>query len=88
VLSQFYRAFLAVLAPDLQADLGATPGDLALDVLAVVPGLRRHAVPVGAASDRIWARRTAATLLGLAGGGGALLFALAQTPSTSWAPWR
>ena len=30
VLSQFYRAFLAVLSPDLGRDLGATPGDLAL----------------------------------------------------------
>ena len=30
VLSQFYRAFLAVLAPTLELELGATPGDLAL----------------------------------------------------------
>jgi MFS family permease len=35
---------------------------------------------VGAALDRLGPRRTAATLLALGGGGGALLFALAQTP--------
>ena len=29
-LSQFYRAFLAVLSQTLQTELGATPGDLAL----------------------------------------------------------
>ena len=29
VLSQFYRAFLAVLTPALSTDLGATPEDLA-----------------------------------------------------------
>ncbi|MFN7596610.1 MAG: MFS transporter, partial [Cereibacter sp.] len=29
VLSQFYRAFLAVLSPLLTADIGATPEDLA-----------------------------------------------------------
>ena len=30
VLSQFYRAFLAVLTPVLGTELGAMPGDLAL----------------------------------------------------------
>ena len=30
VLSQFYRAFLAVMAPELKASIGATPADLAL----------------------------------------------------------
>ncbi len=30
VLSQFYRACLAVLAPTLEADIGATAEDLAL----------------------------------------------------------
>ena len=29
VLSQFFRAFLAVLSPSLRVDLGATPEDLA-----------------------------------------------------------
>ena len=29
VLSQFYRAFLAVMTPALKADLGASPEDLA-----------------------------------------------------------
>ncbi|MCU9848336.1 MFS transporter [Defluviimonas sp. WL0024] len=80
VLSQFYRAFLAVLAPVLGAEIGAAPGDLALSsgiwflVFAVMQ------MPVGAALDRIGPRLTASVLLGLGGGGGALVFALAQSP--------
>ena len=31
-LSQFYRAFLAVLTPVLQAELGAAPDDLAIQM--------------------------------------------------------
>lgn len=80
VLSQFYRAFLAVLAPVLGAEIGAAPGDLALSsgiwflVFAVMQ------MPVGAALDRIGPRATASVLLGLGGGGGALVFAFAQGP--------
>ena len=43
VLSQFYRAFLAVLAPALQADIGAGPADLALSSGLLVPDLRADA---------------------------------------------
>lgn len=80
VLSQFYRAFLAVLTPDLGADLGATPGDLAWASGLWFITFAVLQIPVGAALDRLGPRRTAAVLLGFAGGGGALLFALAQTP--------
>lgn len=81
VLSQFYRAFLAVLTPDLQADLGATAGDLALASGLWFLVFAALQIPVGAALDRLGPRRTAAALLALGGGGGALLFAFAQVPS-------
>ncbi len=80
VLSQFYRAFLAVLTPDLQADLGATPGDLAWASGLWFLVFAAMQIPVGSALDSLGPRRTAAALLALGGGGGALLFALAQTP--------
>ncbi|MCB1361512.1 MAG: MFS transporter [Rhodobacter sp.] len=80
VLSQFYRAFLAVLTPFLGADLGAMPEDLALSSGLWFMTFAAMQVPVGAALDAIGPRRTAAWLLGVAGGGGALLFALAQAP--------
>ena len=81
VLSQFYRAFLAVLTPDLGSDLGATAGDLAVASGLWFLAFAVMQIPVGAALDRLGPRRTAAALLGLGGGGGALLFALAQTPA-------
>lgn len=80
VLSQFYRAFLAVLAPTLQTEIGAMPSDLALSsgiwfcVFAVMQ------MPVGAALDRIGPRLTVSVLLAFGGGGGALVFALADGP--------
>ncbi|WP_037279264.1 MFS transporter [Rubellimicrobium mesophilum] len=80
VLSQFYRAFLAVLTPDLGRDLGATAGDLAWASGLWFLAFAAMQIPVGAALDRMGPRRTVASVLGLAGGGGALLFALAQTP--------
>ncbi len=81
VLSQFYRAFLAVLTPDLGRDVGATAGDLAMASGLWFLVFAAMQVPVGAALDRMGPRRTAAALLGLAGGGGALVFAVAQTPA-------
>lgn len=80
VLSQFFRAFLAVLAPVLEAELGAGPGDLALasGIWFLVFALMQ--VPVGEALDRWGPRRSAAWLLALGGGGGAAAFALASAP--------
>lgn len=80
VLSQFYRAFLAVLAPTLGAEIGATPADLALSSGIWFITFALMQMPVGAALDRIGPRFTVATLLGLGGGGGALVFALAGGP--------
>ncbi|EEW27043.1 major facilitator superfamily MFS_1 [Rhodobacter ferrooxidans] len=81
VLSQFYRACLAVLSPVLKADLGATADDLASAsglwflVFAVMQ------IPVGWALDRLGPRRTTAVLFAV-GGAGAALFGLAQGPGT------
>lgn len=84
VLSQFYRAFLAVLAPVLKAELGASAEDLAAasGLWFLVFALMQ--IPVGWALDTLGPRRTTATLLALGGGGGAALFALAQGPTALW----
>ena len=80
VLSQFYRAFLAVLTPALQSELGATPEDLAFAsglwfiVFAVMQ------LPVGWSLDTLGPRKTVSVLLGLGGAGGAAMFAIASTP--------
>ncbi len=80
VLSQFYRAFLAVMTPVLSADLGATAEDLsrASGLWFLVFALMQ--LPVGWALDHLGPRRTAAWLLALGGGGGAALFAAASSP--------
>ena len=80
VLSQFYRAFLAVLAPLLAADLGATTEGLARASGLWFLAFALAQVPIGWALDRFGPRRTTAVLMGLAGGGGAVLFAAAQGP--------
>ena len=80
VLSQFFRAFLAVLTELLETDIGATADDLATAsglwflVFAVMQ------LPVGLALDKIGPRRTAAVLLLLGGSGGAALFSVAASP--------
>ncbi|MBX3578105.1 MAG: MFS transporter [Rhizobiaceae bacterium] len=80
VLSQFYRSFLAVLTPALSAEIGATKADLSLASGAYFIVFACAQFAVGVALDRYGPRRTSALLLGLAGGGGAVLFALASTP--------
>lgn len=80
MLSQFYRAFLAVLAPVLQAEIGARPGDLALSSGMWFLTFALAQLPIGWALDAIGPRRTAAWLLGLGGAGGAAVFAVATAP--------
>ncbi|MGB3316281.1 MAG: MFS transporter [Albidovulum sp.] len=80
VLSQFYRAFLAVLTPVLGVEIGVTPGDLAVSSGIWFSIFALMQLPVGEALDRIGPRLTASVLLGLGGGGGALVFALAEGP--------
>ena len=79
LMSQFFRAFLAVLAPLLSADIGASAEDLAFASgiwFAVFAGLQ---LPVGHALDTLGPRRTAGGLFLLAGVGSGV-FALAQGP--------
>jgi MFS family permease len=80
VLSQFFRAFLAVLAPALTADLGATPAQLADASGLWFLGFGAMQIPVGIALDRFGPRRTCAVILTLGGVGGTLTMAAATTP--------
>lgn len=80
VLSQFYRAFLAVLSKILEQDIGATPDDLALASGLWFLTFAACQIPIGAALDSIGPRRTAGWLLLAGGGGGAAVFALATSP--------
>ncbi|MBE2275031.1 MAG: MFS transporter [Rhodobacteraceae bacterium] len=79
VLSQFYRAFLAVLTPVLEADLGATKPELASASGWWFLAFAAMQIPVGVALDRIGPRRTASVLLAV-GALGAAVFATAQSP--------
>ncbi|GAB1478906.1 MFS transporter [Paracoccaceae bacterium] len=85
VLSQFYRAFLAVLTPVLAADLGTTPESLASASGWWFLAFAVMQLPVGWALDRIGPRRTASGLL-LVAAAGAALFAMATGPgAVIWA---
>ncbi len=80
VLSQFFRAFLAVLAAPLARDIGAAPDDLAFASGLWFLAFAAMQIPVGWALDRIGPRRTAAVLLVIGGGGG--------PRSSRWPPRR
>ena len=80
VLSQFYRAFLAVLTPVLFTDIGAEPDELSLASGLWFLTFAVMQIPVGWALDKIGPRLTTSVLLALGGFGGALVFAMAQTP--------
>lgn len=78
-LSQFYRAFLAVLAPMLQAELGATAEDLAFASGMWFATFAIAQLPVGHALDTVGPRRTAGVLM-LSAALGAAIFAGASGP--------
>jgi MFS family permease len=80
VLSQFYRAFLAVMTDVLGADIGAAPDDLAMASGLWFLSFAAMQIPVGWALDTLGPRRTASWLLLFGGAGGALVFATASTP--------
>ena len=80
-LSQFYRSFLAVLTPALEADLGATKAQLSFASGAWFIAFALMQFAVGVSLDRFGPRRTAGILLAAGGGGGALLFAAATSPA-------
>ncbi|WP_295806939.1 MFS transporter [uncultured Nitratireductor sp.] len=80
VLSQFYRSFLAVLTPALTSELGATKAELSMASGAWFVVFALMQFVVGVSLDRYGPRRTAAFLLTVCGGGGALMFAFAPSP--------
>ncbi|MDO5756339.1 MAG: MFS transporter [Rhodobacterales bacterium] len=80
VLSQFYRAFLAVLGGVLAQDISAGPEDLAFASGLWFLAFAGAQLPIGWALDRIGPRRTVSALLLVGGAGGALLFGFAQGP--------
>ena len=79
VLSQFFRAFLAVLTSVLGRDIGVTADDLALASGMWFLTFAIMQIPVGWSLDIFGPRRTAAWLLLIGGGGGAAVFALATS---------
>ena len=76
VLSQFYRSFLAVIAPELAVELSLDPQALGNLQALWIAGFVAMQVPVGWALDTLGPRRTISTTM-LAGVAGALLFATA-----------
>ena len=80
VLSQFFRAFLAVLATALERDLGATAEDLAFASGLWFLVFAAMQLPLGWALDRIGPRRSAAVLIAVGAAGGSAIFALATAP--------
>jgi hypothetical protein len=78
-LSQFYRAFLAVLSPVLQADLGLSADDLATASGIWFAAFAVMQIPIGEALDRVGPRLTAAVLHAV-GGFGVALMAAADGP--------
>ena len=79
VLSQFYRAFLAVLAPILAVDLQANAESLAQASGWWFLSFALMQIPVGWALDKIGPRRTTAVLLAV-GAAGVAVFAAATSP--------
>lgn len=73
VMSQFYRAFLAVIAPDLARDLGLSATDLGAISAAWFITFALFQFPVGLALDRLGPRRTVALTMIAASAGAALL---------------
>jgi len=77
VVSQFHRASVGVVAPELAADLGMGPGALGAANTAFFGALLLAQIPVGVALDRLGPRRLVLILAALAVPG-ALLQSLAQ----------
>ncbi|MEP1206373.1 MAG: MFS transporter [Rhizobiaceae bacterium] len=79
VISHFYRSFLAVLSPQLSAELSLSPAQLS-DALGVwFAAFALSQFLVGVMLDRFGPKWTTAGLFAVCGGGGGLLFALAQS---------
>ena len=81
VLSQFYRASIAVITPDLTRDLSLDAGELSIMSAAFFYAFALAQLPLGIYLDRIGPRITM-TFLSLVGVAGALIFAWADSPTT------
>lgn len=79
LLSQFYRSFLAVIAPELAADVHLGPTELGVVSAAFFAAFAIVQLPIGASLDRWGARRTVAVPM-LSAVAGAAVFALATRP--------
>lgn len=82
VLSQFFRAFLAVIAPELSAELGLSKADLGLISSAWFLAFAAAQFAVGPALDRIGPRRTVFATM-IAAVAGAALFAASDGLATA-----
>ena len=78
MLSQFYRSFLAVIAPEMAADIGLDASALANIAAAWFAVFALAQFPLGVALDRIGPRRTVPAMM-LAAILGAVLLANART---------
>src|SRR5262245_11407715 len=76
-LSQFYRSFLAVIAPEISAELKLSAADLGTRSAVWFAAFALAQLPVGWALDHIGPRRTLPALM-MAAVAGALLFAAAR----------
>lgn len=72
-LSQFYRSFVAVIAPELAAELALSPADLANVSAAWYLVFALAQFPLGVALDRIGPRRTVPALMVVAAAGAMVL---------------
>lgn len=79
VMSQFYRSFLAVMAPILQTELSMDELQLSWASGAWFITFALAQFPIGYWLDKFGPRRTSSYLLLIGGGGGAMLFAFATT---------
>jgi sugar phosphate permease len=78
ILSQFYRSFLAVIAPELATELGLNAQALGNMQAFWIAGFVAAQFPVGWALDEVGPRRSVSLLM-LAAIAGAVLFAQANT---------
>jgi len=79
VLSQFYRVTIAVITPQLTADLALSAQELSLMSAAFFYAFAAMQIPIAIYLDRIGAKKTMITL-NLVAVSGALVFALADSP--------
>ena len=79
ILSQFFRAFLAVISEPLKLDIGIGPEELATASGLWFISFAAMQIPVGWALDTVGPKRTASILLLFGGAGGSLLFAIATS---------